>query len=327
MPQNGCKIEQLKAITAIAISLIILAIAPIFIKLVEGELSSNATIFNRLWGAAIIFGFWNGLSRFHRQKLNDSSAKEATKKDYILLLAAGCCFWATQVSWAWSLPRTSVAISELLHNFTPIFVILGSWLIGRQRFNLKFLLGTALSLIGSCLIGLEHLSYSSVQIQGDTAAILSATFLAAYMLAGETLCQKFSTVTIMFWVCTTGTILSIPILLITGMQWFPFSFQGWVFAISLVLTMVLGQGLFLYGVERVGANLFAVLLLLTPVLAAIAAWFVFSEILSYLDWGAMAIVLLGVYLAISSRSHSLALEFAEDQSKKNINDQKEQLRI
>ena len=82
--------------------------------------------------------------------------------------------------------------------------------------------------------------------------------------------------------------------------------------------MVLEQGLFLYGVERIGANLFAVLLLPTPVLAAIAAWFVFSEILSYLDWGARQLPLLGVYLAISSRSHSPALEFVEEKSRKNI---------
>ncbi|MEL7038264.1 MAG: DMT family transporter [Cyanobacteria bacterium J06592_8] len=327
MHKNRFKLEKLTGIAAITISLIVLAIAPILIKLVEDELSPNATIFNRLFGAAIFFGMGSILSRSKSQKSNHSVVKETTKKDYLLLFAAGFCFWGTQVSWAWSLPRTSVAISELLHNFTPLFVILGSWLIARQQFNLNFLLGTGLSIIGSCLIGIEHLSYSSGQIQGDTAAILSATFLAAYLITVETLCQKFSKSTIMFWVCTTGSILSIPVLFIARMQWFPFSFKGWVFALSLVLTMVLGQGLCLYAIEQLGANLFAVLLLLTPVLAAIAAWFIFSEILSYLDWGAMAIVLVGVYLAISSRSHSSALELAEDQSKKNIKDQKEQLRI
>jgi len=300
MQQNWLKVEQLKAIAAIALSLIILAIAPIFIKLLEGEIGTNATIFNRLWGAAIIFGFWSGLSRIKSQKSN--SSKETRKKDYLLLLLAGFLFWASQTSWAWSLPRTSVAISELLHNFTPIFVILGGWLVGRQRFNIQFLLGTALSIIGSCLIGIEHLSHSSDRIQGDLAALLSAAFLGGYMLVGETLCYKLSTVTIMFWVCTAGTVFSIPVLLIAGMQSFPESVQGWIFAVSLILTMVLGQGFFLYGVEPLGASLAAVLFLLLPAITEIAAWLVFSEILSYLDWGAMAIVLLGVYLAISTRS-------------------------
>ncbi len=221
---------------------------------------------------------------------------------YPLLLLAGFLFWASQTSWAWSLPRTSVAISELLHNFTPIFVILGGWLLGGQRFNVQFLLGTALSIIGSCLIGIEHLSHSSDRIQGDLAALLSAAFLGGYMLVGETLCYKLSTVTIMFWVCTAGTVFSIPVLLIAGMQSFPESVQGWIFAVSLILTMVLGQGFFLYGVERLGASLAAVLFWLLPAITEIAAWLVFSEILSYLDWGAMAIVLLGVYLAISTRS-------------------------
>ncbi len=83
MQQNWLKVEQLKAIAAIALSLIILAIAPIFIKLLEGEIGTNATIFNRLWGAAIIFGFWSGLSRIKSQKAN--SSKETRKKDYLLL--------------------------------------------------------------------------------------------------------------------------------------------------------------------------------------------------------------------------------------------------
>ncbi|MGD1699601.1 DMT family transporter [Dapis sp. BLCC M229] len=301
MQQNRLNREQLQAIAATTISLIVLAISPIFIKLVEYELSANATIFNYLVGAAIFFGMGSILSRLRSKKSNKSLAKETTRKDYLLLFAAGLCFWATQVSWAWSLSRTSIAISELLHNFTPLFVILGSWLIGRQQFNLKFLLGTGLSIIGSCLIGIEHLSYLSGQIQGDIAAILSATFLAAYMIIGETLCQKFSKSTIMFWVCTTGSLLSVPILFIAKMQWFPLSFQGWVFAICLVLTMVLGQGLRLYAIEQVGANLLAVLLLLIPVIAAVIAWLIFSEILSYLDWAAMAIVLLGVYLSTSKK--------------------------
>lgn len=303
MQKNWLKLEQLKAIAAIAIALIFLAIAPIFIKLVETELSVNATIFNRLWGAAIIFGLWSGLSRVKSEKANSSSTKEITKKDYLLLFAAGFFFWASQTSWAWSLPRTSVGISDLLHNFTPIFVILGSWLIRGQRFNINFLLGTALSIFGYCFVAIEHLSNSSNQIQGDIAAIISAVFLAGYMLVGETLCSKFSTVTIMFLVCFIGSVLSIPVLLVAGMQWFPLSFRGWFFLACLILTMVLGQGLFLYGVKRVGASLTAVLFLLDPALAAMAAWVIFSEKLSYLDWGAMGIVLLGVYLAISSHSH------------------------
>lgn len=312
MQRNKLKLEQFKGITAIIIALFILACSPIFIKLLEGELSSSATIFNRLLGGAIIFGLVRGLSRSKNQKVNSSSAQEVTKKDYLLFFAAGLFFWGTQTAWAWSLPRISVAISSLLHNFTPIFVILASWLIKRQRFNLQFVIGTALSIMGSCLLGMEHLSHASVQIQGDIAAIVSAILWAAYMVAVETLCHKFSTVTIMFGVCTIGTILSIPILLMTGMQWFPLSFQGWVFAVSSVLVMVLGQGFFLYGVERLGGSLAAVLLLMDPLLSTIPAWLIFSEILSDLDWVVMAIVLLGVYFAISSRFHTPALELHEE---------------
>ncbi|MBP0020930.1 MAG: DMT family transporter [Cyanobacteria bacterium SBLK] len=302
--KNLFDLEQLKAIAAIATSLLILGIAPVFIKLVEGELTPSATIFNRLWGGAVIFGLWSGLSRIKKQKENSSSPQEITKIDYLLLFCASFFFWTSQTAWAWSLPRTEVAISDLLHNFIPIFVVVGSWLLGRERFTFKFVIGTGLSIIGSCLIGIEHLSSPSHQIQGDLAAILSAAFMGVYILAGETLCDKFSKITIMFCVCATGTILSIPVLFTTQMQWFPLSSQGWICAICLMLSIVLGQGLMLYGIEKVGGSLMSVLSLLDPLIAAIAAWFVFAEILSNLDWVAMVIVLVGVYLAISDRSPS-----------------------
>lgn len=312
--KNLFDLEQLKAIAAIATSLLILGIAPIFIKLVEGELSPSATIFNRLWGAAVIFGLWSGLSRIKKQKEDFSSPRELTKTDYLLLFCASFFFWASQTAWAWSLPRTEVAISDLLHNFIPIFVVVGSWLLGRERFTFKFIIGTGLSIIGSCLIGFEHLSSPSHQIQGDLAAILSAAFMGSYILVGEALCDKFSKITIMFWVCSTGTILSIPILFVDRMQWFPISFQGRIFTLCLILSMVFGQGLLLYGIERMGGSLISVLSLLDPLIAAIAAWLVFAEILSNLDWVAMVIVLVGVYLAISARSPSSTSqsEFQED---------------
>lgn len=298
---NSIKLETLKAISAITVALIFLAIAPIFIRLVENELSPNATIFNRLLGAAIIFGCSNLLSRHQDKVVNATlSVQETTKKDYFLLLLSGCFFWASQVSWAWSLQHTTVAISDLLHNFTPLCVVLGGWLIKRQSFSSKFLLGTFLSILGCCMIGFEHFSYALAQIQGDIAAMLSAVFLAGYMLIGETLCQKFSTVSIMSWVCTVGAVLSIPMLTLSETQCYPSSLQGWIFTASLVLTMVLGQGLLLYGVEQIGASLVAVLFLLDPVFAAIAAWFIFAEALSMWDWAAMIVVLCGVYLAISS---------------------------
>lgn len=83
MQQNGLKLEQLKEIAAITISLRVLAIAPIFIKLVESELSASATIFNCLWGAPIIFGLWSRLPRVKSQIENSPAITEIARKDYI----------------------------------------------------------------------------------------------------------------------------------------------------------------------------------------------------------------------------------------------------
>lgn len=299
MQLKSWNLESLKITGMITLSLIAIGVCPIFYKLLESEISPIASIFNRLGGSTIVFGTWVLFRFANRFSPPDLQRDHPTLKDYILLLISSLLFWMSQASWAWSLTQTSVAISDLLHSLIPLFVILGGWLIGNKVFTPQFLLGTGISIAGSCLIGIEHLSGSPHKFNGDMAAMLSAVLLGTYILIGEFICTKFSNTVIMLWVCLIGALLSLPILSITQVEWFPISLHGWLFVGGLIITMVLGQGLLLYGIEQVGASLMSVLTLLEPILAGIVAWFVFAEALSYLDIGAMFIVLFGVYLSIS----------------------------
>ncbi|MBW4675003.1 MAG: DMT family transporter [Desmonostoc geniculatum HA4340-LM1] len=50
-----------RAIIASFVALVIFGIMPILIRWSENEISPNATMFNRCWIAAIIFGIWQEL--------------------------------------------------------------------------------------------------------------------------------------------------------------------------------------------------------------------------------------------------------------------------
>ena len=105
------------------------------------------------------------------------------------------------------------------------------------------------------------------------------------------------------WSSLTGAILTLPILIVTGEKLFPYSWNGWLAVICLaVICQALGQVLVAYSLNNLSSGFVALFLILDPVLTAIEAWVIFSEKLILLDWIAFLLVLLGIYLALSSKS-------------------------
>ena len=301
--------QKLIAITALFIATVAISFAAIFIKWSEVEISANATVFNRLWIATVVLGFWNSGNFIYLKLSNRQSNQESledmpyTKTVIGLLLALGIVYLGFQSLWAWSITQTSIAISTVLHNLTPIFTTLSAWLLLNKRFERRFLLGMVLAIIGIIVISIEDLQIASGKISGDLAALLSAIFYAGYLLIIEQLRPQLSASKILMWSSLTGAILTLPILIVTGEKLFPYSWNGWLAVICLaVICQALGQVLVAYSLNNLSSGFVALFLVLDPVLTAIEAWVIFSEKLILLDWIAFLLVLLGIYLALSSKS-------------------------
>ncbi|WP_292719158.1 DMT family transporter [Nostoc sp. JL34] len=290
----------------------------IFVRLSETELSPNATVFNRLWLGSVIFLLWNGYKAI-RQRL--SLDKPVEQQPYIshdlwLLLGAGMFWAATLVFLAWSLTQTSVAISSVLHNLAPIFTSLGVWLLFRKGFEKQFLIGMVIALGGAIAIEFEELQIATDEVQGGFAAIVSAIFLSAYLLIVEKLRTKFSPATIQLLICAIASLIIFPILLFTQDQLFPSTVSGWLWVISLALIcQVLGHGLLTYSLARFSSVVVSLVHLLEPVFSGIFALVIFSEKLTFSNWVGFAVVLIGLYLAVSSQA---AINYPFQESIKSI---------
>lgn len=304
--------QKLIPITALTIGTVAISFAAILIKWSEVEISANATIFNRFWIAGIILGFWNSFNFIYLKQSNPQSPQESpenkpyTKTVIILLLVAlGAIDMVCQTLWAWSMTKTSIAISTVLLNLTPIFTTLIAWLFFNKRFELKFLLGMIIAIAAMFVLALEDLQMANGKISGDLAALLSAVFYGAYLLIIEQLRPQLSATQILMWSSLSGAILTIPVLILTGEKLFPSSSSGWLTVISLgIICQALGQGLITYSFKNLSSGFIALFLILEPVLSAIEAWIIFSEKLVLLDWIAFTLVLIGIYLALSSESSS-----------------------
>lgn len=284
----------------LTVSLLALSLTAIFIKVSVSQISANATVFNRLWMATIVFTLWTGV----RQLVTDSSEKETQEKqsyqinDVLFLVLVAIVHVFGRFLWTWSLTQTSAANGTVLSNITPLFSALGAWLLFKQRFSQRFLLGLALATIGATTLTLEDILGSSSSFIGDFAALISALFYAASFLTVEHLRKKFSVATILVWRCLIGTLLILPIVLVFEDTILPISWLGWLAVICLaVVCEVLGHGLVVYSLKHFSAAFVTVFLLLEPVIAAVLAWIIFSEHLSLLNLLGFSVIVGGIYLA------------------------------
>jgi drug/metabolite transporter (DMT)-like permease len=305
------KSSNVMAFILLSVALIALSFTAIFIKLSVREISANATVFNRLWIATIIFGLWNGINELRTKKLNYQKLDDQiiTKEPYqlrdiILLVAVAVVHVVGRGLWSWSLTQTSAANATVLSNLPPLFTTLGAWLILGKTFNRRFVIGMVIALAGAFTLGLDdffwsdNLVISQNAIIGDAAALLSSVFYAASFLMIERLRTKLPVQNILIWRCFLGTLFILPVVLIFEDKIFPISWFGWLTVFGLAaICEVLGHGLIVYSLKYLSSSFVTIFLLLEPVITAILAWFIFSESLSLINLLALIFILQGIYLA------------------------------
>ncbi|WP_223265259.1 DMT family transporter [Nostoc sp. 'Peltigera membranacea cyanobiont' 210A] len=200
--------------------------------------------------------------------------------------------------------------------WNSLFTSLGVWLLFRKGFEKQFLIGMVIALGGAIAIEFEELQIATDEVEGGLAAIVSAIFLSAYLLIVEKLRTKFSPATIQLWICAIAALAIFPILLFTQDQLFPSTVSGWLWVISLALIcQVLGHGLLTYSLARFSSVVVSLVHLLEPVFSGIFALVIFSEKLTFSNWVGFAVVLMGLYLAVSSQA---AVNYPFQESVKNI---------
>jgi len=312
---------QKRAIAALIMAVVAAAFSPILVKLAELEISPSAVIFHRLWISSVILGLVKGLRSFlgKLSSIENQPNPVASPNHQLLVLviATGTCFAATQITWAWSLTQTSVANSALLHSFSPIFVTIVGFLFLGQRFNTQFIVGMIVAISGSILLALNDILHSMSKMQGDGIALISALFLALYLLLAERNKNQDAITKVFYW-CLIGSLTALPIFLepiFSGNldRIFPTSWLGWITIVELSMVLILTFGMLTYALIFLSSAIAAVALLLDPILTAMLSWAIFSETLDIYNLLAFPIILIGFYLAMNSQNFILDETFMNKQ--------------
>ncbi|MBE9067809.1 DMT family transporter [Leptolyngbya cf. ectocarpi LEGE 11479] len=322
--------KRLTGALTLVIALLGIACASILLVIAEKEISPYAATFDRLSIATVIFLLWHGITRISGRAASSSDADvpkglvpTLDLVDIGLLLLSGTAFSGSLSLWAWSLTQTSVANSTLLNNMMPIFTTLGAWLLLKESFSPKFLWGMFVAIVGAVLIGLGDLQLTNGLI-GDEAALTAALLSAINILCIKQLRIRFDAAWIMLWTSFIGSLLVMTLLFAMQETFFPSTAMGWTAVISLaIFSQALGQGLLTYSLKVFSAGFVSISMLLIPVIAAVLALLMLDERLTLFNWCSFGIVLVGIYIAISSK----ASETDDETEKLKLVDISEEVKI
>ena len=217
---------------------------------------------------------------------------------YLLMAMAGVFFAGDMSAWHYSIVMTTVANATLLLNVTPVFVVLGGWLLFRTRVTGTFMVGLTTAMAGVAVLSGASLALSRTHVLGDLLGVVTAVFYAAYQLTVERLRRRFSTITIMLYAMPVSAMVTLMVALVSGESMAVMTPAGWAVLVALAAgPQVLGQSLIAWALAHLPSSFVSVSLLVQPIVAATVAWILFDERIAVQQAIGAVAVLTGITIA------------------------------
>lgn len=227
---------------------------------------------------------------------NLSEIKKVDIKTFGICVVSGIFLALHFATWIASLKYTSVASSTVLVNTHPVFIVLGSFLILKERISKNTLVSITIALTGSIIISTGDSTLGSNILYGDMLAILGAFFVAGYMLIGSIARQKLSVTTYTFIVYASSTITLIILSIFTNTPLYPYSFQEMLrFLMLAIFCTILGHSIFNWALEYVKPTYISTAVLGEPVFASLWAIVFFKEIPKVWQFVGSLVIIYGIY--------------------------------
>jgi len=199
--------------------------------------------------------------------------------------------------WSTSIERTFVANATLLNNISPLWVALVAVFLWGERLNGKFWIGLVFTLCGAAVVlssdFIKHPQFSS----GDILAIISSLFYAGYFLVTQRGRAKLDTITYIWLMSLTSSLLFLGYTRISGIPLLGYSKLTYLSFLGAALVSQIG-GYFMisYALGHLPASLVSPTMIAQPVLTAVLAIPLAGEALSTEQILGGTAVLAGIYL-------------------------------
>lgn len=217
---------------------------------------------------------------------------------WVPLALLGGLFTALDHSiWSTAINQTRIANATLMNNIAPLWVALIAALVWKERLNGKFWIGLLLTLTGAGIVFGHDLIANPHLSGGDLLAIISSIFYAGYFLTTQRGRTKLDTLTYIFFVDISASVLLLGANLVLRNPFSGYSTNTYLaFLGAALISQVIGYFSVGYALGHLSAAVVAPTMILQPVLTALLAIPLAHEALLPAQWIGGLIVLGGIYL-------------------------------
>lgn len=232
---------------------------------------------------------------------NVSEIKGISKKNLLICILSGIFLAFHFATWFESIKHTSIASSTVLVNTHPIFIVIGSFFILKEKVSKKAIISIVIALIGSIIISLGDSSMGNNILYGDLLAILGGLSVSVYIMIGRIARQELSVNCYTFIVYSSAALTLILLSLVTSTPLYPYPKLDWLLFLGLaVFCTILGHSIFNWALEYLNPAFVSTAILGEPVFATIWAMLLFKEIPTLWQILGGIIILLGIYRFIQA---------------------------
>ena len=292
---------------ALAVAIVAISTGAILVRLSEAP-SAVAALYRVLFTTLPLLpiALWRYRPAFRR----------IDRRDLAGATLAGIALAVHFAAWFESLAWTSVAASVTLVQSQPLFVVVGAWLLLRERLSRRMLAGilvavggvvtmSAGDLLGGALVGADPLL-------GNSLAVVGAVMAAGYVLAGRSLRQRVALVPYVVVVYSVCTVCLLAIVLAQGGPLVGYTAREWLLFVGLAVGPgLLGHTVINWTLAHLESSVVSVSLLGEPVGATILALALLGESPTIFTVVGGVVVLAGISLTARDRRRATAAETTE----------------
>ena len=233
------------------------------------------------------------------------------KRDWPLLVASSLLgVVLNQWLFVKGLSLTTVINATLLGTTIPIFTLLVSIALRKDRASLRRILGILLSAGGVVyLIGPGSTEFSSTTRLGDLLIVTNSICYGTYIAISKDLMSRYSALTVITWIFIVGSIATVPIGAnsVSHVRLAEVSGTVWLAVAYIVMVPTVGAYyLNAWALGRVPPSTVAVYIYLQPLIAFALAPLLLGERLNWRTIGASVLIFSGV-LVVTRRGRSRAI--------------------
>lgn len=269
------------------------ALMPIFaVYAYRGGTNVSTLLFLRFALAAIIF-FIYIFTRIDKITFNRSGVRSSLLLGAVLLTLQSILYFE-------SLKYIPTSLQALLFYTYPIFVTLLSFIVYKERPNIRLIASIALSMFGLGLV--LGTSFETINFLGALLVLGAAAVYSVYMTVSNHIVKNTTPVVMSAFVTLSASVMLLIIGLSTNTLVFTFDKSAWLPILGIVLFSTLISLVTLFrGIELLGPARAAILSMVEPLVTIIISCILFHDKLDPWQWLGGIMVLGGALMIVISK--------------------------